>query len=959
MGLAGPSPVVESVFAMQFSQPAKDLRLCYSFRGEPFVLYRDLNVLPQQSQVEDYYESQRGIDGTFTIVLNGKIEDIPPGSTARALFIVEFISDLVRVLGLQDSSRISILSILPGSIVITFSISSPTRNEADLIMAQIQTLLEAQLEIPDSPLLSGEVTKNINVSRSVPLLAVLSEAPAQSRAVDAESIGPNKVDEQTSAEDRENNLLSITVTDFKPAGSFSFTEKKYSVAEAARKIKLTIYRDQGSEGNVDVGYRCVDDSALGGGVDYTNRTGRIRFKPGQTRATIELYINDDNVTEAHFEKFFVEIVHATVIEDSNDSDSDIVLPEAGIGSPFRAEVCIYDFGDASIFGVAKTSFASGGGGDKAFLEGWSVTGNGPSNPAWIDVDGLYSVDQSFSGPSAESVGVPKRIMANSSILAGRSANGTLPMSEFNHCKNVKYKLQRMNTGASTTVLNRYSEDVSAGLEFTKQDRGAVTSGTIDNFPRSEVTVSMWVRSMDIATGGTLFSFVKNTGEPPPSLNETSAYGARSAESLLAKRYQEFAIHDARNLRVTLKDYLSTEEDALDHAHLSVRDRRIVTGIGELNDGSWRFLSVVWESMHASLRVYIDARLVFHTTVAGVSIQHNYNNDNNGGNFLLSSSGVIAVGAAARGDCAAIVYPVAPRGVCGLLRGTEFLGSVQGVRIWGVALSKKQRELEMQWPFAILKPNALDELRLFWRFDVGEAESDSDSFAHNTSATVVRNLAPSYRAGGDIRLIPGPDAPLDATDGLIMRASGSPGLLRESTEADIVGGGGLLGIDATNLPDEAPCVEDEEWFFSASEAFLGDITSVYDGSLEFLLNVAQSSGVARDFQGFVEIRSRAANSTERIVLKYAIPKFEETVMIAGASWTHFVVVMREDFGWTTELGLPLSPSDMIRALSNVDELLIRGDMTVCGADGSGMEVVYLQNVTMRMPRREAGQLVVRD
>merc|ERR1711871_390646 len=886
MGLAGPSPVVESVFAMQFSQPAKDLRLCYSFRGEPFVLYRDLNVLPQQSQVEDYYESQRGIDGTFTIVLNGKIEDIPPGSTARALFIVEFISDLVRVLGLQDSSRISILSILPGSIVITFSISSPTRNEADLIMAQIQPLLEAQLEIPGSPLLSGEVTKNINVSRSVPLLAVLSEAPAQSRAVDAESIGPNKVDEQTSAEDRENNLLSITVTG---------------------------------------------------------------FKPGQTRATIELYINDDNVTEAHFEKFFVEIVHATVIEDSNDSDSDIVLPEAGIGSPFRAEVCIYDFGDASIFGVAKTSFASGGGGDKAFLEGWSVTGNGPSNPAWIDVDGLYSVDQSFSGPSAESVGVPKRIMANSSILAGRSANGTLPMSEFNHCKNVKYKLQRMNTGASTTVLNRYSEDVSAGLEFTKQDRGAVTSGTIDNFPRSEVTVSMWVRSMDIATGGTLFSFVKNTGEPPPSLNETSAYGARSAESLLAKRYQEFAIHDARNLRVTLKDYLSTEEDALDHAHLSVRDRRIVTGIGELNDGSWRFLSVVWESMHASLRVYIDARLVFHTTVAGVSIQHNYNNDNNGGNFLLSSSGVIAVGAAARGDCAAIVYPVAPRGVCGLLRGSEFFGSVQGVRVWGVALTKKQRELEMQWPFAILKPNALDELRLFWRFTADGAGLDGNNYLENATATVVRNLAPSYRAGGDISLIPDPGAALDVTDGLIMRLDGNPELAEGQME--VLGGVGLLAIDMTNLPQEAPCVEDEEWFFSAPESFLGDISSVYDGSLEFLLNVAQSNGVLRDFQGFVEIRSQFENDTKRVVLKYAMPKFEERVEIDGASWTHYVVIMREDFGWTTEFGQPLTPSDMIRALSNVKQLLIRGDVTVCGADGSGMEAVYLQNVTMRMPRRQ--------
>ena len=158
-----------------------------------------------------------------------------------------------------------------------------------------------------------------------------------------------------------------------------------------------------------------------------------------------------------------------------------------------------------------------------------------------------------------------------------------------------------------------------------------------------------------------------------------------------------------------------------------------------------------------------------------------------------------------------------------------------------------------------------------------------------------------------------------------------------------------GMGLADLPDEAPCVEDVEWFFSAPDAFLGDIRSIYDGSLEFLMNVAQSSGVARDFQGFVEIRSRVANNTERTVLKYTMPRFTQTSTIDGGTWTHYVVVMREDFGWTSAQGQPLSPRDMLVALSNVEELLIRGDTTVCGADGSGIEVVYLQNVTMRMPR----------
>ena len=991
--LAGPAPVIDSVFAMRFSQPADDIRLCYSFRGEPFVLYRDIEVLPQQSQVEDYYDSQRNFDGQFTLVLNGNIEDIPAGSEARALYISVFLADLVRALGLADPSRISILSITSGSIIITFSIASPTDDAAMLILAQIQALLEAQLANPDSPLLAGEVTENIDVNRSVPLVAVLSEAPARAPVPGADPtdldqvIAPPStgldplqpgydaaaaavyyaaVEAQAIARARRDNLLSITVSDFRQAGSFRFLERTYSVAEAAGQIGLTIYRDQGSQGQVDVGYRCVDDSASGGGVDYTNASGVLRFQPGQKSADIELAIFNDNVTEAHFEKFVVEIVHITVVVENFNKDLDGEMPVAGMGSPFKAEVLIYDFGDANVFGLAETSFDRGGGGDAAYLKGWSVTGNGASNPAWIDPDGLYSVDQSFSGPSSESERVPTQSKNSSDESGGKNADGTVSTSSFNHCINGNYpgggdssRSSSSGGGGSSDSSNSFtSSDASAGLVFSKSAKGSVTSGTIDNFPQSEVTVSMWVRSMDITTGGTLFSFVRNTGVPPPSLNGSSAYSGRSSDSLLAERYQELAIHDARNLRVTLRDYLSSEQDALDHAHLSERDRRIVTGVGQLNDGSWHFLSVVWKNTDASLRVYVDARLAFQIVVPGVPMNNINNNNNNaevdgGDSFLLSSSGVIAVGAAVRGDCAAFVYPISPRGVCGLVRGSGFMGSVQGVHVWGVALTEKQRELEMQWPFAIVKPNALDELRLYWRFGGGKTVGPGGSaLLNNATATVIRNFAPSYRAGGNIRLIPGPEDDLSPTDGLIMReVEGSYSVSGSAREVGDNGGDTELetGMGLADLPDEAPCVEDVEWFFSAPDAFLGDIRSIYDGSLEFLMNVAQSSGVARDFQGFVEIRSRVANNTERTVLKYTMPRFTQTSTIDGGTWTHYVVVMREDFGWTSAQGQPLSPRDMLVALSNVEELLIRGDTTVCGADGSGIEVVYLQNVTMRMPR----------
>ena len=49
------------------------------------------------------------------------------------------------------------------------------------------------------------------------------------------------------------------------------------------------------------------------------------------------------------------------------------------------------------------------------------------------------------------------------------------------------------------------------------------------------------------------------------------------------------------------------------------------------------------------------------------------------------------------------------------------------------------------------------------------------------------------------------------------------------------------------------------------------------------------------------------------------------------------------------------------MGNVTELLVRGDTNVCGGggdgeddDGDGREVVYLQNVTMRLPKRGKGE-----
>ena len=353
-----------------------------------------------------------------------------------------------------------------------------------------------------------------------------------------------------------------------------------------------------------------------------------------------------------------------------------------------------------------------------------------------------------------------------------------------------------------------------------------------------------------------------------------------------------------------------------------------------------------------LKVYIPEAAGYATDASGnpdTSLQPIFSRPLENARLPQQFVGIVAVGAAVRGDCAAFLSPSFPRGVCGFISDSEFLGSIQNVQVWGVELTAKQRELEMQWPFAITKPNALDELRIFWRFSgdmlVGPDGGDS---IENATGTVVRNLANHYRSGGDANLIPRLNDTIWMSDGLITKIMPTSSLMRQQS------GDFANAPSEIRLPDEAPCVEDEEWFFSAPEPFLGDISTVYDGALEFLMQVAQSSGVPRDFKGFVQLRSEVTfdsemiNTTRQLVLQYTMPNFIQTINIDGGSWVHFVVVMREDFGWTLESGRPVTPSTMLAALSNVKELLIRGDVSVCGADGSGREVVYLQNVTMRLP-----------
>ncbi len=60
------------------------------------------------------------------------------------------------------------------------------------------------------------------------------------------------------------------------------------------RFTVTLAEERGSE--TAVRFRTVDGSATDTG-DYVARRGTLRFAPGQTSATVEVAVNDDDLAE--------------------------------------------------------------------------------------------------------------------------------------------------------------------------------------------------------------------------------------------------------------------------------------------------------------------------------------------------------------------------------------------------------------------------------------------------------------------------------------------------------------------------------------------------------------------------------------------------------------------------------------------------------------------------------------
>ena len=102
------------------------------------------------------------------------------------------------------------------------------------------------------------------------------------------------------------------ITVVQPGGLFGFSEQTYLGSEGAGSIAVIVSRSGDNNLFASVDYATVDASAHQN-QDYSYRTGRLYFQPGETTKTIDIPIIDDGLAEQGVfgEDFYVVLSHPT------------------------------------------------------------------------------------------------------------------------------------------------------------------------------------------------------------------------------------------------------------------------------------------------------------------------------------------------------------------------------------------------------------------------------------------------------------------------------------------------------------------------------------------------------------------------------------------------------------------------------------------------------------------------
>lgn len=243
-------------------------------------------------------------------------------------------------------------------------------------MTEILANLDEQIADASSPLRNG------NVTAAAKGVVYTTSVLAEDTSVDSTS------------------SIGLSVIQYQSKGLFGFSSMLLYTTEASGSVTLTVNRDHGTKGVMDIGYATSDGSA-NGGDDYVASTGSTRFYDGDAVKTFDVPLLDNTNAEQHFKAFQVTL---TLLGPINDGAA---LRE----STSVATVYVYDYGDGVV--LANTNFPAMTSdsaestdvrfsSDNASMDsrsevthdgtvGWTVTDNG-GEKGWVDSIGLAAKD---------------------------------------------------------------------------------------------------------------------------------------------------------------------------------------------------------------------------------------------------------------------------------------------------------------------------------------------------------------------------------------------------------------------------------------------------------------------------------------------------------------------------------------------------------------------------------------
>ncbi|MCG3130266.1 MAG: hypothetical protein FLDDKLPJ_01020 [Phycisphaerae bacterium] len=138
------------------------------------------------------------------------------------------------------------------------------------------------------------------------------------------------------------------------------------------------------------------------------------------------------------------------------------------------------------------------------------------------------------------------------------------------------------------------------------------------------------------------------------------------------------------------------------------------------------------------------------------------------------------------------------------------------------------------------------------------------------------------------------------------------------------GGYISGVDQR--------IGGQRWFWTAPDAFLGDVSPAYGGSLSFDLISLPGEGMP--------VNDMFLTQQDVLLTRGALTLSFDDSKTPNESWTSYEVILRDTAGWKNEqTGLPATEADMRFVLGGLEELMLRGDYRG-GNQVNGLDTVVL-------------------